>query len=112
VQGNTTVVEKAFQTELHNFSYQKRNFQANVSDAKLTGPAGELVDSVAGLDRHEVHPQISFVKDPKTGKALYGKKVTAQDTSATLFNITGTLLSAATLYSLRALGTTLPVATY
>ncbi len=95
VHGNTAVVEKAFQTELHSFSYQKRSFQAHVRNAQLTGAAGELVDSVAGLDRHEVQPQISFVKDPKTGKALYGKKVTAQDTPATLFNITGTPLTAA-----------------
>jgi subtilase family serine protease len=112
VHGNTTVVEKAFQTELHNFTYQKRTFQAHVREAQLTGAAGELVDTVAGLDRHAVHPQISFVQDPKTGKALYEKKVTAQDTAATLFNITGTPLSTATLYSLKALGTTSPVATY
>jgi subtilase family serine protease len=112
VHGNTAVVEQAFQTELHSFSYQKRSFQAHVRNAQLTGSAGELVDSVAGLDRHEVQPQISFVKDPKTGKALYGKKVTAQDTPATLFNITGTPLTAARTYNLRALGTTTPTATY
>jgi len=112
VHGSTAVVEKAFQTELHTFNYQKRSFQAHVRDAQLTGAAGELVDSVAGLDRHQVIPQISFVKDPKTGKALYAKKVTAQDTAATLFNITGTPLTADKLYSLKALGTTLPVATY
>ncbi len=112
VHGSTAVVEKAFQTELHTFNYQKRSFQAHVRDAQLTGAAGELVDSVAGLDRHQVIPQISFVKDPKTGKALYAKKVTAQDTAATLFNITGTPLTADKLYSLKALATTLPVATY
>jgi subtilase family serine protease len=112
VHGSTAVVEKAFQTELHNFTYQKRSFQAHITDAELTGPAGELVDSVAGLDRHQVMPQISFVKDPKTGKALYAKKVTAQDTAAALFNITGTPLTAEKLYTLKALDSTLPVATY
>jgi subtilase family serine protease len=112
VHGNTAVVEHAFQTELHNFSYQKRSFQAHVRDAQLAGAAGELVESVAGLDRHEVHPQISFARDPRTGKALYGKRVTAQDTPATLFNITGTPLTAARTYNLRALGTTTPTATY
>lgn len=112
VHGTTATVERAFHTELHNFAYKNRSFQAHVNDAQLLGDAGELVDSVAGLDRHQVVPQISFVKDRKTGKALYAKKVTAQDTAATLFNITGTPLTSPTLYSLRALGTTLPVATY
>src|SRR5271170_2380005 len=32
VHGITAVVEKTFQTELHNFSYQKRSFQAHVRD--------------------------------------------------------------------------------
>jgi len=32
VHGSTAVVEKTFQTELHNFSYQKRSFQAHVRD--------------------------------------------------------------------------------
>ncbi len=112
VHGSTSSVEQAFQTELHNFTYQKQSFQANVRDAQLTGAAGELVDSVAGLDRHAVRPEISFVKNPTTGKALYGKKITAADTPATLFNISGTPLSNPALYSLRALGTTTPVATY
>jgi subtilase family serine protease len=112
VHGSTSSVEQAFQTELHDFTYQRRSFQANIREARLTGAAGELVDSVAGLDRHAVEPEISFVKDPRTGKALYGKKITGEDTSATLFNISGTPLSAATLYDLKALGTTLPIAIY
>jgi len=112
VHGSTSSVEQAFQTELHNFTYKERSFQANVRDAQLTGAPGELVDSVAGLDRHAVRPEISFVKDPKTGKALYGKKITAADAPATLFNISGTPLANPALYSLRALGTTSPVATY
>jgi subtilase family serine protease len=54
VRGNTSTVEKAFQTQLHTFNYKKSTFQAHVSEARLPGAAGELVDSVVGLDRHQV----------------------------------------------------------
>src|SRR5271163_4656323 len=33
VHGSTSSVEQAFQTELHNFTYKKQSFQANVRDA-------------------------------------------------------------------------------
>ena len=112
VHGSTATVEKAFQTQLHTLNYKDRTFQVHVRDAKLTGAAGELVDTVVGLDRHDARPQILFAKDPLTGKALSSKQITSKETAAQLFNISGTPISAPTLYTLKALATTLPVATY
>jgi len=113
VHGSTALVEKAFQTELHQFTYKKTTFQAHVRDAKLAGNAGELVDSVVGLDRHQAHPGLVIAKDPTTGKPLSERQITAKNTAASLFsNIVGTPLTTPTLYTLKALATTLPVAVY
>lgn len=112
VHGSTAAVEGAFQTELHQFRYKDESFQAHTRDAQLTGAAGALVESVAGLDRHQVKSQLSFARDPITGKALSQTKITATTSASSLFNITGTPLTAPTLYTLKALATTLPVAAY
>jgi subtilase family serine protease len=68
VHGTAAVVEKAFQTELNNYSYNGSTFQANARDAHLAGPADDLIDGVAGIERHEVHPKLSYVINPKTGR--------------------------------------------
>jgi len=49
-------VEKAFNTELHEFEYNGRTYRANVRNARLTGVAGSYVSSVAGLERHQIRP--------------------------------------------------------
>ena len=113
VHGNTSTVEKAFQTELHTFSSNGSTFQAHIRDAQLTGAAGALVDSVVGLDRHQVHPQVTFVKNPLTNKQLFKKQVTAADIGSTLLGeITGTPLSAPALATYTTPGASLPLAVY
>ena len=113
VHGNTGTVEKAFQTELHTFNYKTSTFQAHVRDAQLTGAAGELVDSVAGLDRHQVKPQLTVVKNPRTNEQLFKKKVTAADLGSTLLSeIIGTPLSAPEVKTYKTPGHSLPLATY
>ena len=88
VHGTTATVEKAFQTELHNFTYQGRSFQAHIADAKLTGAAGDLVDSVSGIERHQSQPQLSTVKNPKTGVPISRRLV---NTQLSLADFTGSL---------------------
>jgi subtilase family serine protease len=78
VHGTAATVEKAFQTELHTFSYNGRTFQAHTRDAQLTGAAGDLVDSVSGLERHNSLPRLSFVKNPLTGKPIVKKVLTTK----------------------------------
>jgi subtilase family serine protease len=113
VSGTTANVESAFQTELHTFRYKDKTFQAHTRDAQLTGAAGELVGSVVGLDRHAVQTLISIAQNPRTGKPLFKKAVTAADAGSTLTGeITGTALSAPALYTFPTAGAALPLAVY
>lgn len=113
VTGTTANVEAAFQTELHNFRYNNKTFQANSRDAQLQGAAGQLVDAVAGLERHQVRPLITVAKDPRTGKPLFKKTITAADASSTLISgITGVPLSASALYTFTTPDASLPLGVY
>jgi subtilase family serine protease len=82
VHGTAATVEKAFQTELHNFTYNGRNFQAHVRDARLTGAANDLVESVAGIERHQAHPNLSTVRNPKTGEPAFKKLLNSKESLA------------------------------
>jgi subtilase family serine protease len=84
VHGTVEIVERAFQTELHSFSYRGKTFQAHTRDAQLGGAAGALVDSVSGIERHDSYPQLSYVKNPLTGKPVV-KKVLATKLALTAF---------------------------
>jgi subtilase family serine protease len=69
VRGTTTQFEEAFQTKLHEFERAGDHFHANVSPARLTGRAGDLVKAVDGLTNMPMKPHYAVQKDPKTGKA-------------------------------------------
>jgi len=113
VRGTAGNVEDAFQTELHTFRYSGRTFQAHVREAQLPGAAGQLVDSVAGLDRHQIHSQLSVAQNPRTGKPLFKKAVGPADAASTLLGeITGVALSAPALYTFPTPGASLPLAVY
>jgi subtilase family serine protease len=113
VHGTTETVERAFQTQLHTFTYKNDTFQAHVRDAQLTGEAGPLVDSVSGLDRHQVRPQLSVAKNPFSGKGLYTKRpITKSLGSELLGEISGTPLSKAATSTYDTPGASLPVGSY
>ena len=113
VTGTTANVEEAFQTELHTLRYNNKVFQAHTRDAQLTGAAGELVDSVVGIDRHQVHPLVTIAQNPATGKPLFKKTVTAANAGSTLLSaITGTPLSAPALYEFTTPGAALPLSVF
>jgi subtilase family serine protease len=113
VHGTVGQAESAFQTEIHSLEYQGVNFQAHTLDAQLTGQAGALVDAVSGLERHQAHPQIVFAKNFRTGQARFKKPLNTVDASGGLLSqITGTPLSAATLFTFPTPGASLPLAVY
>jgi subtilase family serine protease len=85
VRGNAAAIERSFQTELHTFSLGGRVFQAQTSDARLAGPAGELIDSVCGLARHAAELQVKYLKDPLTGERLIRKPLTTMAQAANFF---------------------------
>lgn len=113
VRGTVATIERAFQTELHQFAYQGREYQAHVVEAQLTGAAGHLVEGVAGLERHAVRPRLSIAVNPVTGKPIFKKQVIENDAAASLLGkITDAALSPANDFYYRTPGALLPVADY
>jgi subtilase family serine protease len=112
VHGIAANVEAAFQTEIHTFQYNGRIIDAHISDARLTGEAGPLVSSVAGLERHRVYPAISVATDFRTGKPLHQKVLAKSDSDGgVLGEITDRALGTPSLFTYGASGS-LPRATY
>jgi subtilase family serine protease len=112
VHGTAATVEKAFQTELHAFNYNGRIFQAHTRDAQLAGPAGELIEAVSGIERHESRPQLSYVRNPLTGKPRTKQVLkTKQDFAKFLDSLTDTPLTVSTTDSFTTSGST-PTAKY
>ena len=112
VHGAAANVEGAFQTEIHTFQYNGRIMDAHISDARLTGDAGALVSSVAGLERHQAYPAISVAKDFRTGKPLHQKVLTKTDSDGGLLDeITDRALGTPSLFTYGAPGS-IPRATY
>jgi subtilase family serine protease len=110
VHGTAGTVEKAFQTELHNFTYNGKTFQAHIRDAQLSGTAGDLVTAVSGIERHKSQPQLSYVKNPLTGKPVVKKLLaTKQDLSAFAASLTDAPL---TVSAIENYGTSLPVSQF
>jgi hypothetical protein len=68
--GTIANVEKAFNTEIHQFQYNGKIFRANVRDARLSGEAGSYVDAVAGIESHQVRPLAARALNPRTQQAL------------------------------------------
>jgi subtilase family serine protease len=114
VHGTAATIEKAFNTELNNYSYNGHTYQANARDAHLSGPAGDLIDAVAGIERHQSHPKLSYVINPVTGKQATKKLLTTkEDLAAFAASLTDTPLTwSSTPLSLTTPGASLPTAKY
>lgn len=114
VHGTAANVEKAFQTELENRSYNGRTFQAHTRDAHLAGPAGELIQGVSGIDRHAVLPAISRVINPTTGSPRAKRLLkTREDLASFASAVTDSPLTwSSTPLSLSTVGAKLPTAKY
>jgi len=113
VHGTAANAEEAFQTELHNFTYNGRTVQAHVRDAQLTGDAGRLVDSVAGLGHHQIRPLLKVASDPLTGQPLFKKPLVKDSLGSTLSSTTtNTVLSPAAEFTYNTTGQALPVGVY
>jgi subtilase family serine protease len=94
VRGTASGVERAFQTQIHEFERQGKVFHANVTSANLAGPAGLLVHGVTGLTSFNMRPFIKYQVDPRTGKSVT-KKSTKSPTS-TITNASGGFAAIAT----------------
>ena len=113
-RGTTANVESAFNTEIHQFQANGKVFRSNVTNARLSGAAGDYVSSVAGIESHQVHPLYKRALNPRTGQPLAPialRKV--QDSSSGLDSfLTDTIVSKATTFTFTTPGADLPVGVY
>ncbi len=112
--GTTENVESAFNTEIHQFQANGKVFRSSVTNARLSGAAGEYVSTVAGLESHQVHPLYKRALNPRTGQAVAPialRKV--QDSGSGLDSfLTDTIVSKATTFTFTTPGADLPVGVY
>jgi len=71
-RGSVSSAESAFHTHIQNFRRDGRTFYANVTEARLTGPAASLVEAVSGLDNLGKKPMLKKRVDLRSGKPAAG----------------------------------------
>jgi subtilase family serine protease len=69
-RGSIASMESAFQTQIHEFKRDGAIFHANITPAKLTGSAGNLVKSVSGLSNFPLKSMAKHAINPATGKSI------------------------------------------
>ncbi|AXC13223.1 hypothetical protein ACPOL_3944 [Acidisarcina polymorpha] len=111
--GTAVNLERAFQTQLHLLEYQGRSITANVTPAKLTGAAGDLIAGITGLTSYSLKPQFKRPLDVRTGKPLPG---ISQKAGSALVNLaaayTNQCFGSPSSEYLTTAGATLPVGLY
>jgi subtilase family serine protease len=113
--GSIANVQRAFNTEIHDFEYQGKTFRANIRNARLNGNAGNYVSSVAGIERHKVVPQAMRAVNPRTQKPFPSvplSGVVKPSVFPATITTTDQCLQAPTTFDLPLGSTTLPTAVY
>ena len=109
--GTISDVQRAFNTEIHDFQYNGRTFRANVRNARLSGLAANYVSSVAGLERHQVRPLYARAVNLHTHQPYPSVPLTSTVKSNGFPNVSTTqCLSAPATYNFG--DSSLPSATY
>jgi subtilase family serine protease len=109
-RGTIASVERAFNTEIHQFEYNGKTFRANVRDARLNGEAGNYVSTVAGIESHTITPMYKQAVNRATGKPF--PSIPLSKTANTFpAGSTPDCLSAPSTFNLTG-ASTLPTATY
>ncbi len=75
-RGSVANVERAFNTEIHEFEHNGQIYRAQVRDARLSGPAADYIHVVSGIESHPMRPMLVRAKNLKTGKTLAPIKLT------------------------------------
>jgi subtilase family serine protease len=69
-RGSIASMESAFQTQIHEFKRDGAIYHANITPAKLTGSAGNLIESVSGLGNFPLKSMVKHPINPATGKSM------------------------------------------
>ena len=68
VQGTAASVQKAFQTQIHQYALNQKTFRSATQPVRLTGGAEIFVHVVSGLEGGRVHSLAKAARNPHTGK--------------------------------------------
>jgi subtilase family serine protease len=110
--GTIANVERAFNTEIHQFDHNGRVFRANVRNAQLRGEAGEYVSTVAGIESHQVRPLYSRSLNPVTQKPHPGVPLSKVKSGSNLTTMSTTTCLTAPQTYVEQNGASLPVGVY
>jgi subtilase family serine protease len=106
-------VESAFNTHIHEFQRNGKTFRAHVETARLSGPAGDYVAAVAGIESHQVHPMLRRALNPATRQAPATVPVSKVKAAGGLGAfITDQILHAPKTFTFTTPGAALPVGVY
>jgi subtilase family serine protease len=97
--GTIPNVERAFNTEIHQFSYKGRVFRANIKNARLSGEAGDYVSTVAGIESHQVRPLVAQALNPRTQEPYPPVPLSALASGSGITGTTTTCLTAPATYT-------------
>jgi subtilase family serine protease len=65
-RGTIARLARAFKTQVHKFTRAGVTFRAPLTAPRLSGAAGAFVDTVSGLESHDVRPCLARALDPRT----------------------------------------------
>ncbi len=112
-RGTTANVERAFNTQIHQFQRNGKTFRANVQNAQLSGAAASYVSSVSGIESHQVRPLIKRALDFRTKQPYASIALNKVEASGGLSSIiTNQILSAPQTFTFTTPGASLPVGVY
>jgi len=112
--GSASLVERAFNTQIHQFQRNGKVFRATTQAAQLSGPAANYVSLVSGLENHQAHPLIKHAINLETGQpyaAIPLARVNASSGGLSAY-ITDKILSAPATYTFKTPNASLPVGVY
>jgi subtilase family serine protease len=112
-RGTAANVENAFNTQIHQFQANGKVFRANVVNARLTGPAGDYVAAVSGLESHQARPNLSRAINLKTKQPPATVALSTVEASGGLASlITDQILYTPSAFLFNTPGASLPVGVY
>lgn len=111
--GTVSNVESAFNTEIHQFQRNGKVFRANVTNARLSGAAGDYVSAVSGIESHQAHPLLKRAVNIRTNQPPPNVALSKVNASGGLGSfITDKILSAPQTFTFKTPGASLPVGVY
>jgi subtilase family serine protease len=87
--GTSSNVARAFNTEIHKFQHNGKVFRANITNARMSGEAGNYVSTVAGLESHTAHPMVTQALNPRTKKPYDSVQIDTSNLAALQKNLRG-----------------------